>query len=69
MKIAVAVAQQAARALAGYGFPWRALWWIQGDTVAILVSQGGGPADPARPAASLVALANRLSCQQPAACR
>ena len=62
--------QQAARALAGYGFPWRELWWVQDDTVVILVSQGVVPADPSPlSAARLVALAGRLSCPRPASCR
>jgi hypothetical protein len=56
--------------LARHEAPWRGLWWAQDGTIVVLVSQDWLPGDPPPlPAASLVALANSLSCQQPAACR
>jgi len=53
---------------AGYEYSWRALWWIEDNRIVVLASERFAGDPPLVSASELVAVANGLSCLQPAAC-
>lgn len=47
---------------AGYEYSWRALWWTEGDEIAVLTSERFPGDPPLPPVSELVAVASALSC-------